>query len=130
MPRKPLWLTLTFALAQGCASTTANLTTEHPDTGPHTFFFSKRLLSSKSSGSTLEEQHRAWEKQLAAFLAKDPNTSTCAVIPNSIDFGEPGSAPLAQVQCTKPPPFEASTTGYTLRGTPIYRYWIKGESGI
>jgi hypothetical protein len=108
----------------------ANFTTSDPEGKNYTFYFTKKIISFESNDKPIGERVLSYEKQLTAFLHRDSNTITCLVVPESIDFGEPGSGGSARVRCKSVPPFEIDPTSFTLERKPIYRYWVQGHGGI
>lgn len=131
MPQRFLLAALVL-LVLGCASSgrLANLTTDNPDGGVYTLFFLKSLLKFESNDVPWPDRKRSYESQLNKVLHGDANTLTCDLVPDSINFGEPGSGGVAQVKCAGQIPFDIDNTVYSMQGKPISRYWIVTGNGI
>jgi hypothetical protein len=104
--------------------------TENPDGGRYTLFFSKSQLKFESNDVPWADRKRSYESQLNEMLHRDTNTVTCNVVPDSINFGEPGSGGAALVTCTDRIPFVIDSSSFSMQGMPISRYWIVTGNGI
>jgi hypothetical protein len=122
-------LMLLSAILSGCtaADRLANLQTAEPESSSYEFSFLKRIIPLRNTDDLPPDAlFRRYERDLDAFLHRDPNTAGCNVVSGSINFGEPGSSGSAEVHCVDPLPLQESGM-YTLDRDPVYLYWVIGE---
>ena len=118
-------LTLIFLYA--CSSRGANLTPADSRNGEYWMFYDRSEVSIPRVGDiTSSERNVIYEKRVSLILQSDPATSSCKVIRDSVNFGEPGSGGSAKVKCTKAIPLEKDGL-FNLDGSPNYRYFLKRE---
>ena len=103
----------------------ANLQTPDPNTQPYEMYFHKdQILFTGWKEVEKNERRLKFEGKLNAILHKHKNTSSCNVIPYSINFGEPGSGGSARVSCEKNITFIIREGIYTQEGRPYYIYYM------
>lgn len=112
-----------MVLLSGCTSRIAMLQTDRPELREYTFIFGRMLLDYKNANTLPSEMRIAnYENQLNIVLQNDPNTNSCSIVPDTINFGEPGSQGAARVRCENVVNFQIQEGIYTREGNSVYAY--------
>lgn len=82
------------------------------------------MIEFQENSVPVSVRYKDYERQLQAYLKKDPNLTNCSVVPGSIDFGEPGSGGSASVRCGEDIPLIDDTAYFHANGKPVQRYWL------
>lgn len=92
VPIRSITIILLLLSITACTSKIMLLQTSDPSQKKYHLLFGKQLID-------YDHQAKSIEVQLNEILQSDENTHGCSLVPNSINFGEPGSQGTALVEC-------------------------------
>ncbi|WP_444924529.1 hypothetical protein ACJJH9_05145 [Microbulbifer sp. DLAB2-AF] len=125
---KSILIVVFLVLVAGCTSRIAMLQTDNPEENEYRFIFGKMILDYDKAKSMSPEARAAnYENQLNLILRGDKNTSSCSIVPGTVNFGEPGSQGTARVRCKNPVSVQVQEDIFNRDGSPFYSYTLPNE---